>query len=460
MIDDGTIQSVNVDFGSNTEYAIKKIRAKFQIFDKAFVIREQFPLCLSYAVTIHKRQGLSLHNLIINAGNTHFNVGQSYVAFSRATKIEGLHLINFDPYSIKANSAAIEEYDRLRQSYKFDFPVILISKKRWTKVFDMIWRTEEYHVLIEHKNNKKPLCSDLLSIHGIENSDGVSCGINSVVQCIFHTKILRASLESKSKSMNQNTDLQKLLNIYITSKVIFSSIVIKQSKLKKLTFNTEEYPSKILTPLCDENDDTRTLVEYKLIQTNRRGACNYTNLYKILDYTWSLEISDKNNTYNLPELIDKSYGSWFDNFKFCSDCKAETKTKSKISFSSFQEVIIIKMSVSHTRNSNIITKKGFVKSVLFSKVILCYTSYHLVSAIFYFHRNMELNTHNAVIKNNSTWIEIDDLKYKTIRWPKSAIFFIKLAIKLSPNSGRKFRHFQLSNYCQFSAKLALRIGQN
>jgi len=42
------------------EYFIERVNVKFQVMDKAYVIRKQFPLSLSYDITIHKNQGLSL----------------------------------------------------------------------------------------------------------------------------------------------------------------------------------------------------------------------------------------------------------------------------------------------------------------------------------------------------------------------------------------------------------------
>ncbi|CAK1598254.1 unnamed protein product [Parnassius mnemosyne] len=171
-IESNQIQFINIDFATGTEYAIERIKVKFLISDKAFVVREQFPLCLSYAVTIHKSQGLSLKNAVIEAGNTIFNAGQSYVAFSRVTKIEGIHLINFDPYSIKANTEAIVEYNRLRKTYRADLPVLLITKRRWSKVWDLIWGVEKYFDQSKQQNIiKRKSCIDFFKFHGIENSD-------------------------------------------------------------------------------------------------------------------------------------------------------------------------------------------------------------------------------------------------------------------------------------------------
>ena len=47
-------------------------------------------------------------------GNSIFSEGQSYVALSRVTSLEGLHLINFAPKKVMANSEAIIKYARLK----------------------------------------------------------------------------------------------------------------------------------------------------------------------------------------------------------------------------------------------------------------------------------------------------------------------------------------------------------
>lgn len=52
----------------------------------------QFPLRLAWAVTIHKAQGQSYDRAVIDLGSGAFAPGQTYVALSRLTSIEGLHL--------------------------------------------------------------------------------------------------------------------------------------------------------------------------------------------------------------------------------------------------------------------------------------------------------------------------------------------------------------------------------
>ena len=84
--------------------------------------RMQFPLTLAYAFSIHKVQGLSLNSLVISfelVKQRSFNYGQVYVALSRDTTLNGIHILGkVNSKDVKADSRIHEEYERLREISK------------------------------------------------------------------------------------------------------------------------------------------------------------------------------------------------------------------------------------------------------------------------------------------------------------------------------------------------------
>ena len=77
----------------------------------------QFPLQLSWAMTIHKIQGTTLARAQIDIGNVIFEYGQTYVALSRIQSLDGLYLAGFNPGRIKANPK-VKVFYSLMQSKK------------------------------------------------------------------------------------------------------------------------------------------------------------------------------------------------------------------------------------------------------------------------------------------------------------------------------------------------------
>ncbi len=83
-------------------------RASWSKKDKeGFIEREQIPLILAWALTIHKCQGMTLNYAICDLGPTIFAPGQAYVALSRVRKGEGLLLKSFSHGVIKTDPDAM-----------------------------------------------------------------------------------------------------------------------------------------------------------------------------------------------------------------------------------------------------------------------------------------------------------------------------------------------------------------
>jgi ATP-dependent DNA helicase PIF1 len=73
----------------------------------------QFPLCLAWAMTIHKIQGATLSMAEIDIGRSIFECGQTYVALSRVKSLEGLYLSSFSAQNIRANEKVVAFYDTI-----------------------------------------------------------------------------------------------------------------------------------------------------------------------------------------------------------------------------------------------------------------------------------------------------------------------------------------------------------
>jgi len=71
--------------------------------------RAQVPLILAWALSIHKAQGQTLERVKVDLGKV-FEKGQAYVALSRATSMDGLQVMRFDPSKVLA-------HDKVRTFY-------------------------------------------------------------------------------------------------------------------------------------------------------------------------------------------------------------------------------------------------------------------------------------------------------------------------------------------------------
>ena len=87
------------------------------------VTRLQFPLTLAWATTIHKVQGLTLDDIVVDMKGGRFSPGQAYVAFSRVKSLQGLHILNFNPKAIKASDDVKVEMQRLNENLLSPIPV-------------------------------------------------------------------------------------------------------------------------------------------------------------------------------------------------------------------------------------------------------------------------------------------------------------------------------------------------
>ena len=89
---DGKVVKVEVVAQSKAKWSEKSVDGKKEMVEENIFTIYQFPIKLAFAITIHKSQGMSIENLIIET-NEIFAPSQFYVALSRSSNPKNLNLI-------------------------------------------------------------------------------------------------------------------------------------------------------------------------------------------------------------------------------------------------------------------------------------------------------------------------------------------------------------------------------
>ncbi|KAF9253261.1 hypothetical protein DTO013E5_351 [Penicillium roqueforti] len=83
--------------------------------------RQQVPLILAWALSIHKAQGQTLQRVKVDLGRV-FEKGQAYVALSRAVSQEGLQVTRFEPRKVMVHPKVQEFYSKLTRGTEINKP--------------------------------------------------------------------------------------------------------------------------------------------------------------------------------------------------------------------------------------------------------------------------------------------------------------------------------------------------
>ena len=75
-------ETITYEYNERTRKLTKSVKGKFI----------QIPVKLAAAITVHRSQGLTLSNVIVDLSSGAFSSGQTYVALSRCRTLEGMVL--------------------------------------------------------------------------------------------------------------------------------------------------------------------------------------------------------------------------------------------------------------------------------------------------------------------------------------------------------------------------------
>lgn len=250
---------------------------------------------------------------------------------------------------------------------------------------------------------------------------------------MFNNTIIRTLLINCGlRNQSINNELSNLFTKYHNRELVLKSSEVKGLLIQQSSSITNIDPVSAFLKICNNNCDIKKLVQFKLECSDRCKTCNYSKSYSELRNVFSISISDAEKTFELQELIDSSFGYWFSNLKFCENCKEIKDTLTKISLNSLQQLLVLKLDLSiKGKNKKLIyKKKGFIKSAPKAKISICNTIYSVVSGIFNTSKDGYSDNHYvAMIKQNSTWIQIDDETVQSARWPANSknacVFFLQ-----------------------------------
>lgn len=101
-----------VKFDSGLEMVVGPEEWKVMEGDTIHARRQQIPLVLAWAISVHKCQGMTLDRLQADLSRA-FDYGMVYVALSRVRTLAGLYLSGLKPSKIKAHPKVLEFYRKL-----------------------------------------------------------------------------------------------------------------------------------------------------------------------------------------------------------------------------------------------------------------------------------------------------------------------------------------------------------
>jgi len=214
----------------------------------------QFPLRLAWAITIHKSQGLTFANAIIDAGAA-FASGQTYVALSRCKSLEGLVLKSrITPNSLKIDERIIEFSRKTKSANALQHQLSFAKKMYIENLFLQIFSIE--------KLSQK--FSAFLNSHAKHfNEDNTPQWFAGVLAALHELQEIYLKFQPKIKNYF-NHEISFDNNVSAQEKVSKAALYFKQH-LNVVQMQLQQHPFKITNKKnADEVDEILNEILYDI----------------------------------------------------------------------------------------------------------------------------------------------------------------------------------------------------
>jgi hypothetical protein len=440
----GHVKELTIQFDNGILTNISRQKIPFELMRGVYVHREQFAVSLSYAVTIHKCQGLSLDCAIIDLGRSIFGPAMAYVALSRVRSITGLHLIDLCINKITADTKAIKEYNRLRSTYRPDLAQIQIPEQpakqpyiyTATSLGEMNKNTSKNTSKNTNKNTNKNTSkntsnntSNNTSIQPQQssaepaplmygptfvNTDRVSCYANSVTQLILHIPEFKNAISS-STSCNPFTSpvthqLQHLINEHSkrTSGATLNVTSLRQAVGQTYAVQRQqdcyEFLCDMINKLSNEQSTQLPHLVTGIEGQEQRCSLNHTHDSQITGHdqftVMRLHFPQTNQNYiSFKELTE----GWSPFDQQCSICASPLQRRTVIRVA--PQYLFVSLCIFQSDTNRIdMPVTGYVAN----EIVIAKQKYKTVGVVCHSDRTTDSGHYWCLLKDNKQWIEVND----------------------------------------------------
>ncbi|SFM77791.1 UvrD-like helicase C-terminal domain-containing protein [Flavobacterium succinicans] len=285
----------------NIKYEINPENGK--IIDKVIGTFTQFPVKLAWAITIHKSQGLTFDNVIIDMGDGAFSAGHTYVALSRCKTFEGIKLktlikpsdiiVREEVINLSQNSnneqIITDELTNSQANYYYKECIIDFNNSNYGNSYDNLNKALQFR-----NDTLKPVFKRLLTfkLNNIKNKSekvqNLEKQVNSLTNNIFDLKNKIKSFENsitnlteKNENLIDENELNK--NTINSNTTLISKLKNENRKLKSENMSILEKHNLEIKHYLENKIRLETSIEYifKLESKAKQDKKEISNWKKI-----------------------------------------------------------------------------------------------------------------------------------------------------------------------------------